>query len=53
MLGISASSHIPNASRMLFAVWRFYSLALNTVFQTFPMMYLVDPGLEKKITTEG
>jgi hypothetical protein len=54
LLGMSASCRIPNSAtfRILFIVWTFYSLALNTVYQIFLTTYLVDPGLEEQITTE-
>jgi len=32
-------------------MWVIYSLAVNTVFQTFMSSFLVDPGLEKQIST--
>jgi hypothetical protein len=32
-------------------VWVLYSLAVSTVFQTFMSSFLVDPGLEKQIST--
>jgi len=32
-------------------VWVIYSLAVSTVFQTFMSSFLVDPGLEKQIST--
>ena len=32
-------------------MWVMYSLAVSTVFQTFVSSYLVDPGLEKQIST--
>jgi hypothetical protein len=54
MLGISASLHISNFAtiRMLYILWIFYSLALNTVYQAFLTTYLVDPGFKKLISTE-
>jgi hypothetical protein len=54
MLGISASFRIPNVItlRMLYILWIFYSLGLNTVYQAFLTTYLVEPRLEKPISTE-
>jgi hypothetical protein len=54
MLGISASLQLSNFAtiRMLYILWIFYSLALNTVYQAFLTTYLVDPRFEKLISTE-
>jgi hypothetical protein len=54
MLGISASLHIPNSAtiRMLYILLIFYSLGLNTVYQALLTTYLVEPRLEKQISTE-
>jgi hypothetical protein len=35
--------------RLFFMFWMIYSLAVNTVFQTFVTSYLVDPGMLKQI----
>jgi ionotropic kainate glutamate receptor 3/ionotropic kainate glutamate receptor 5 len=35
--------------RLFFIFWVSYSLAVNTVFQTFVTSYLVDPGMHKQI----
>jgi glutamate receptor delta-2 subunit len=54
MLGMSASLRVPNAAtiRIVFILWMLYSFALDTVYQTFLVTHLVDPGLEKPISTE-
>jgi hypothetical protein len=54
MLGISASIRLPNFAsfRMLYILWIFYSLGLNTVYQAFLTTYLVEPRLDKPLYTE-
>jgi hypothetical protein len=37
--------------RMFFFSWVCYSLAMNTVFQAYLTTFLIDPGLEKSITS--
>lgn len=37
--------------RSFFIMWVVYSLAVSTVFQTYVSSFLVDPGLEKQIST--
>jgi hypothetical protein len=37
--------------RLLFLSWVCFSLALNTVFQAYLTTFLIDPGLEKSITS--
>ncbi|KAJ9586513.1 hypothetical protein L9F63_019839 [Diploptera punctata] len=37
--------------RILFSLWVWFSFSLTTVFQTFFMSYLVDPGTLKQVTT--
>jgi hypothetical protein len=51
-LGVSVP-HLPRDSRLraLFALLVWYFLAMSTVFQTFFTSVLVDPGLNKQITT--
>jgi hypothetical protein len=38
--------------RVVFLAWVLYSLAINTVYQTFLTSFLVNPGFEKQISTE-
>jgi hypothetical protein len=54
MFGISASIRLQNFAtfRMLYILWIFYSLGLNTVYQAFLTTYLVEPRLEKPLSTE-
>jgi hypothetical protein len=42
---------VPLSLRSFFIMWVIYSLAVSTVFQTFVASFLVDPGLEKQIST--
>jgi hypothetical protein len=50
VLGVSAeSAPISGAVRLFFLLWIWYSLAINTVFQTFVTSYLVNPGLKKQM----
>jgi hypothetical protein len=46
-------THMPLNSRLRVVIfpWICYCFAISTVFQTFFTSYLVDPGLEKQITT--
>jgi hypothetical protein len=54
VLGVSAGS-APHSvpARFFFILWMWYSLAINTLFQTFVTSYLVDPGLQKQIQSIG
>lgn len=51
-MGVSVT-HMPFTSRLRVIIfpWICYCFAISTVFQTFFTSYLVDPGLEKQITT--
>ncbi|PSN50895.1 Ionotropic receptor 577 [Blattella germanica] len=50
----SASNNPPNvtAIRFVFLTWVLYCWAINTVYQTFLVSFLVNPGLEHQISTE-
>ncbi|PSN50896.1 Ionotropic receptor 574 [Blattella germanica] len=50
----SASNNPPNvtAIRLVFLTWVLYCLAVNTVYQTFLVSFLVDPGLEHQLSSE-
>jgi hypothetical protein len=50
VLGVSAGS-VPNSGsvRPFFIFWVWYSLAINTLFQTYVTSFLIDPGLEKQM----
>jgi hypothetical protein len=37
--------------RIVIFAWIFYSFSISTVFQTFFTSFLVDPGLQKQITS--
>ncbi|XP_069678707.1 glutamate receptor ionotropic, delta-2-like [Periplaneta americana] len=52
-LGGGAPSH-PQRSvvRLLFMCWLIFSFAINTIFQTLMISYIVDPGLQNQIETE-
>lgn len=52
LLGISVGK-MPTTIplRIFFIFWVSYSLAINTVFQTFVTTYLVNPGLRKQINS--
>ncbi|PSN45722.1 Ionotropic receptor 208 [Blattella germanica] len=54
ILGISATEDIPKKTtiRMVFLLWVMYSLAVNTVYQTFLTSYMIDPGLQHQISSE-
>lgn len=53
ILGVSAYDKIPEKTiiRASFLLWVMYSLALNSVYQTFLTSFLIDPGLEHEIST--
>jgi len=48
---LGAGAYMPNSAplRVFFLSWIIYSLAVNTVFQTYVTSYLVDPGLQHQI----
>ncbi|PSN50894.1 Ionotropic receptor 576 [Blattella germanica] len=50
----SASNNLPNVTsiRLVFLTWILYCLAMNTVYQTFLISFLINPGLEHQISTE-
>ncbi|PSN35409.1 Ionotropic receptor 204 [Blattella germanica] len=50
----SASNDPPKimSIRSLFLAWVLYCYAVNTVYQTFLTSFLVDPGLQKQISSE-
>lgn len=52
VMGVSVT-HMPLTCRLRVIIfpWICYCFAISTVFQTFFTSYLVDPGLEKQITT--
>lgn len=50
VLGVSAGSAPQSVPvRFFFILWIWYSLAINSLFQTFVTSYLVDPGLQRQI----
>jgi hypothetical protein len=50
VLGVSTSSApLSVPARFFFILWVWYSLAINTLFQTFVTSYLVDPGHQNQI----
>lgn len=50
VLGVSAgSAPVSGSVRYFFILWVWYSLAINTLFQTFVTSYLIDPGLQKQM----
>ena len=49
LLGAGADVPYSSPLRVLFLSWVMYSLAVNTVFQTYVTSYLVDPGLHHQI----
>ncbi|PNF21457.1 hypothetical protein B7P43_G13529, partial [Cryptotermes secundus] len=53
ILGVSAYDKSPEKTiiRVSFLLWVMYSLALNSVYQTFLTSFLIDPGLEREIST--
>lgn len=53
ILGVSATEDIPKNTvvRIVFLLWVAYSLAVNTVYQTFLTSYMVDPGLQHQISS--
>jgi len=53
ILGVSATENIPQKAviRAVFLLWIVYSLAVNTVYQTFLTSYMVDPGLRHQISS--
>jgi len=55
ILGMSATEDIPQkvVIRIVFFLWVVYSLAVNTVYQTFLTSYMVDPGLQHQISSVG
>ncbi|KAJ9577856.1 hypothetical protein L9F63_025283 [Diploptera punctata] len=51
ILGISvAAQPNSNSSRIFFIAWVWYSLAINTVFQTYTTSFMTEPAFEKPIT---
>ncbi|XP_069694746.1 probable glutamate receptor [Periplaneta americana] len=54
VLGTSSSTFFPSKAsiRFIFLIWVLYSLAINTVYQTYLTSFLIDPGLEKQFNTE-
>ena len=48
---LGAGTNVPYSPtlRLFFLSWVIYSLAVNTVFQTYVTSYLVDPGLQHQI----
>jgi len=55
ILGVSVTENIPPKAviRSVFLLWVVYSLAVNTVYQTFLTSYMVDPGLQQQISSVG
>jgi len=55
ILGVSATENIPRKAviRTVFLSWVVYSLAVNTIYQTFLTSYMVDPGLQHQISSVG
>ncbi|KAJ9590681.1 hypothetical protein L9F63_016197 [Diploptera punctata] len=53
ILGFSPPQDIPDKIiiRFIFLLWTFYCMAINFVYQSFLITYLVDPGLSKQIST--
>ena len=53
ILGVSATENIPQKTviRIVFLLWVVYSLAVNTVYQTFLTSYMVDPGLQQQMSS--
>jgi hypothetical protein len=53
ILGVSVYDKIPKMTiiRASFLLWVIYSLALNSVYQTFLTTFLVDPGLSHELST--
>jgi hypothetical protein len=53
ILGVSATEDIPKNAviRIVFLLWVMYSLAVNTVYQTFLTSYMVDPGQQHQISS--
>jgi hypothetical protein len=50
VLGVSVeSAPLSGHVRCLFILWIWYSLAINTLFQTYVTSYLIDPGLQKQM----
>ena len=49
LLGAGADVPYSPTLRVFFLSWVIYSLAVNTVFQTYVTTYLVDPGLQHQI----
>jgi hypothetical protein len=49
LLGAGADVPYSPPLRVFFLSWVIYSLAVNTVFQTYVTSYLVDPGLQHQI----
>jgi hypothetical protein len=49
LLGAGADMPYSPPLRVFFLSWVIYSLAVNTVFQTYVTSYLVDPGLQHQI----
>lgn len=52
VLGVCATEEIPQNGliRIVFLLWIVYSLAVNTVYQTFLTSYMVDPGQQLQIS---
>jgi hypothetical protein len=53
ILGVSVYDKIPEKTiiRATFLLWIMYSLALNSVYQTFLTTFLIDPGFEHETST--
>jgi hypothetical protein len=53
ILKISSTEDIPQNTvvRVVFLLWVVYSLAVNTVYQTFLTSYMVDPGQQHQISS--
>jgi hypothetical protein len=50
VLGVSAdSAPVSGHVRSFFILWIWYSLAINTLFQTYVTSYLIDPGFQKQM----
>jgi hypothetical protein len=51
---LCASTDMPHSAplRIFFLSWVIFSLAVNTVFQTYVTSYLVDPGLQHQIDND-
>lgn len=54
ILSVSASGSASNRTvlRFIFLLWVWYSLVVNTVYQTFLTSFLVDPGVQDQLNTE-